>query len=596
MKIALRYKFTGIVLLAALPFLIYGVTHYIATVNDNKTAVINKNQAIAEETAEKTERFIQSTQNILYSIATHPAVINHDPTKTDEIFGRLLPLYTHYENIIAADMNGTNIGSGLEQKTAHKLRYLEREWFKQSRNGVSYVSDYFISKLLEHPVFMVSMPVFDEYGRQNAVLGLATNLFKLQEYLIQIERVAANCGFCIIDNNGKILIDSQKRENIGTVYKPPSLLQRISKESSGSLTDFSQSGEDYFYSYATINSTGWKVIAGQPVKEVYAEANHAALQHLLIFFLTCSAGLIFSLVYSRKIGKKVELLIKGFNEISSGNLEYKVNIRGSDEFSCAASAFNRMINERKLAENEIKHLADSLEKRVNERTAELLSAKTELEAFAYTVSHDLQAPARHVIGYSDIISQNHLDELTEESRHHLLRIKKAGEKMRDMITHLLALSNLNQKKLTCINNNLSTLCRTIFTELEESSPERSVKILIQEELFIDADPVLLEIAIRNLMDNAWKFTAKTSAPLIEIGYTVKNDKNCYFVKDNGCGFNMQYSDKLFLPFHKLHSEKDYEGIGIGLATVYRIVHRHDGFIFAESVTNEGATFYFSMSQ
>jgi light-regulated signal transduction histidine kinase (bacteriophytochrome) len=255
-----------------------------------------------------------------------------------------------------------------------------------------------------------------------------------------------------------------------------------------------------------------------------------------------------------------------------------------------------MINERKLAEDEIKHLADSLEKRVKERTEQLLSAKTELDAFSYTVSHDLQAPARHVIAYSDIISQNHLDELSEESRHHLVRIKKAGEKMRDMITHLLALSNLNQKKLSRINTNLSSLCKAIITELEESYPEREVKVLIQDELCIDADPILLEIAMRNLLDNAWKFTSRTSEPLIEIGLTVKNDKSCFFVKDNGCGFNMLYSDKLFLPFHKLHSEKEYVGIGVGLTTVYRIVHRHGGFIFAESVTGEGAVFYFNMNQ
>lgn len=596
MKIALRYKFTGIVLLAALPFLIYGVWHYLATINDNKTVAINSNLAIAGETAENTERFIQSTQNILYSLATHPAIINHDSVKTDEIFGHLLPLYSNYENIIATEMNGKNFGSGLEPNTAHKLNYFDREWFKQSKNGVSYVSDYYISKLLEQPVFMVSMPVFDKQGRQNAVLGLATNLYKLQNYLLEIKRIAVNNGFCIVDNNGKILIDSRNRENIGTIYKPQTLLQRISKESSGSLTDFNQSGEDYFYSYATINSTHWKVIAGLPTKDVYAEANHAALQHLVIFLLTFSAGLVFSLIYSRKIGCKVELLIKGFNEISSGNLDYKVIINGSDEFSYAASAFNRMINERKLAEDEIKHLADSLEKRVKERTEQLLSAKTELEAFSYTVSHDLQAPARHVIGYSDIVLQNHLDELSEESLHHLMRIRKAGEKMRDMITHLLALSNLNQKKLTCINNNLSALCRSIIIELEESSPERGVKVLIQDDLFIDADPVLLEIALRNLLDNAWKYTSKTLDPLIEIGHTVKNGVNCYFVKDNGCGFNMQYKDKLFLPFHKLHSEIDYSGVGIGLATVFRIVQRHGGFIFAESVTGEGAAFYFNMSQ
>lgn len=596
MKIALRYKFTGIVLLAALPFLFYGVADYLITVHDNKAAVISKNLAIAEETAEKIERFIQSSQNILYALALHPAIINRDSSNTDAVFGHLLPLLNPYENIIAADMNGNNFGSAVEPAKAHKLGYLDREWFRHGSNGISYISDGYVSKLLDHSVFMLTMPVFSSAGKQTAVLGLPVNLPKLQEYLLEIEKVESNRRFCIVDNNGKILIDSLRRENIGTVFKPQTLLQRISKESTGSLTDFDLNGREYFFSYATVNNTGWKVIAGLPLREVYVDANRAALYHLVLFLIICSVGTTFSLMYSRKIGQKVELLIRGFDQISSGNLDYNVEIQGNDEFSYAGSAFNRMIRERKLVENEIKHLAESLEKRVKERTAELLFAKTELEAFSYTVSHDLQAPTRHVIAYSSIILQDHADELSEDSRHHLLRIKRAGEIMRDMITHLLALSNLNRKNPTSISSNLTSLCRTIISELEESSPERKVKVQIEDDMVIDADPVLLEIAMRNLLENAWKFTSGTPNPLIEIGHTVKNNNSCFYVRDNGCGFNMEYADKLFLPFHKLHSEKEYEGIGVGLATVYRIVSRHGGFIEAEGVTGEGAVFYFNMGQ
>lgn len=586
----------GIVLIVALPFVLYSAIHYFNTVSENEKAAIKDNFVKAGEIAREVNSFIEESENILYSLALHPAIINNDHKTCDDIFSRLLPLYPYHLNILAADMLGRNIGSAIDPDKAHSLNYSDKDWFKKGSGGISTVNDLHLSKLFTKPSFMITMPAFDSRGVQTAILGFPVNLLSFQDHLVSTEPTASNSALTIIDNNENILIDSLNKENIGKPFRNASIISEISKDNSGSLVNIDPSGTKRFYSYATVEATGWKVLIGVPVRDVYVEANRAALTHLIFFFFICGAGIGLSMLYSRKIAKKVETLINGFNEIASGNLDYTVTISGEDEFAYAAQEFNRMIAERKFAEYQIMNLADSLEKRVQERTAELMNAKFELEAFSYTVSHDLQAPARHVLAFSEILLNDHSDELTEESRNHLKRIRRAGENMQDMITHLLALSNINRKEMNRIHTDLSSICKTIISELQESEPDRIVKVTIEDALFIDADPVLLEISLRNLLENAWKYTGKSAEPFIEVGQTVKDEKTCFFIKDNGCGFDMTYAEKVFVPFQRLHSALDYDGSGVGLSTVFRIVQRHGGFIIAESSPGEGAVFYFKMSQ
>lgn len=443
---------------------------------------------------------------------------------------------------------------------------------------------------------MITVPVFDSSGKQTAVLGFPVNLPSLQDHLMTIVAVDRGVALTVIDNNGIVLLDTQNRENIGSPFKNAPLISVLGEKSAGSLIRPDSADMPRFYSFATVEATGWKVLLGMPTSVVSAKAKRTALQQFAIFTLICGTGILLSLRYSRKISRKVEALIGGFDEVSAGNLHYRVTIPGKDEFAFAANAFNKMITERKIAEDEIRNLAATLEKRVEERTAELLHAKNEIEAFAYTVSHDLQAPARHVIAFSEILLNDHAAELSEECRHLLGRIRQAGENMRDMIAHLLTLSTLSRKELQRTHCNLSALCRTISSELEEAQPERAVSVSIEEGLFVDADPVLLEIMLKNLLDNAWKYTVKSADPRIEIGQTVHNGTPCYFIKDNGCGFDMAYSQKLFMPFQRLHPGKEYAGSGVGLATVFRVVQRHGGSITAESAPGAGAVFYFTMSK
>jgi PAS domain S-box-containing protein len=250
----------------------------------------------------------------------------------------------------------------------------------------------------------------------------------------------------------------------------------------------------------------------------------------------------------------------------------------------------------KDAEQQIRALNEQLERRVQERTAELENTNRELESFSYSVSHDLRAPLRAIDGFSAIIEREHATELDEDARHMLSRVRLAVQRMGRLIDDLLGLSRLSRSALNRTPTNLSAVAAEIVTELREGAANSQVAVKLQPGVVADADPNLIRIALANLLGNAWKFSSKRAAPRIEFGATKIEGRNgtCYFVRDNGAGFDMRYAGKLFGPFQRLHGETEFAGTGIGLATVQRIIHRHGGRVWAEAAVDAGATFYFTL--
>ena len=231
---------------------------------------------------------------------------------------------------------------------------------------------------------------------------------------------------------------------------------------------------------------------------------------------------------------------------------------------------------------------------VEDRTSQLRAVNQELESFSYSISHDLRAPLRAIVGFADILNDEYEHVLDETGLDYIKRILVGGEQMGRLIDDLLSLSRITRTDIVKTDVNLSELANEYIDSLQKRSPGKELTVKVAQNIMANADPGLIVVVVTNLMNNAWKYSQKIDHVKIEFGMQRENGEDVYYVQDNGVGFEMQYADKIFSAFQRLHDSKDYEGSGIGLATVQRIIHRHGGQVWAKSKPDQGAIFYFTL--
>ncbi len=280
------------------------------------------------------------------------------------------------------------------------------------------------------------------------------------------------------------------------------------------------------------------------------------------------------------------------------NRDYSLRAEQSsrDEIGELVDAFNQMLQEIQNQNAMIVENSETLEAEINERTRELKNTNAELEAFSYSVSHDLRAPIRAIVGFTQALVEDCGEQLDDIALDHISRVTTAGHKMDELITSLLHLSRVTRKALNEQPVDLSALAAESLKSLADANPDRKAQITIQHGMTDIGDIKLLRVVMDNLLGNAWKYTQKEKQPVIEFGRIQETTTTVYFVRDNGAGFDMNYKDRLFTAFQRLHTDDEFEGTGIGLATVARIIHRHHGDIWATSTTGEGSTFFFTLHQ
>jgi signal transduction histidine kinase len=281
----------------------------------------------------------------------------------------------------------------------------------------------------------------------------------------------------------------------------------------------------------------------------------------------------------------IRRLEQATREVAAGNWNYMLDIGSDDEIGEMSRNFDAMTNTLRSSFAQIER-----------SNHELAALNKEIEAFSYSVSHDLRAPLRSMDGFSLALLEDYGDKLDDDARDSLHRIRAASQRMGRLIDELLGLSRVTRAELSLRSVNLSAIAHEIAEGLQQQHPGRSVRWEIDDSVTVQADKALMQIAMQNLLENAWKFTAKTDQPVIRVGRVEHNGQQACFVADNGVGFDMAYADRLFGAFQRLHHESEFSGTGIGLAIVQRIVRRHEGKIWAQAQPGRGATFFFTFRE
>ncbi|MEE9247185.1 MAG: ATP-binding protein [Dehalococcoidia bacterium] len=376
------------------------------------------------------------------------------------------------------------------------------------------------------------------------------------------------------------------------------------QENSGQESEVSQELRERLTTRLLLNSQGMvsevSRLAVISREEIADAQNRAAL--FVVLFLVIMALLIVTVlfVFNRKVLKPITQLQMGAEIIGKGDLSYRTGVTSRNEVGALSRSFDQMAENLKA----ITASRDELDREVTQRqraednirklNAQLAAANKELEAFSYSVSHDLRTPLRGIDGFSQALMEDYPDRLDDQGKDYLQRVRSGAQRMGVLIDDMLRLSRVTRSEIKREVVDLSALAQSIAAELQETQPERQVEFVIAQGLSASGDAHLLRLLLENLLGNAWKFTGTHPQARIEFGVTQVEGKPAYFVRDDGAGFDIAYADKLFGAFQRLHTEAEFMGSGIGLATVQRIVHRHGGRVWAEGKVEEGATFHFTL--
>lgn len=545
----------ALLLVIIFPLILIAAFSYVRTHRDLTDFALSRRQAIASLAAATIKEKLDRLTDIGVSLATR--------VRFAELVGlgrweeaiqilRAVPKdFPFIDRVFLADPGATLMADIPELPGVRGRNFAFRDWYR----GVSHKWEPYTSGVYQRAaeprfnVVAVAVPIKGKEGKITGILVLQVRIDTLLEWTKDIE--VGQSGFLfVVDGGGKVVAHPQLAVQGDIIdYSSFPSVQKVRGGEQGVEVVFNPvEKEERVAAYAPVQGYGWGVIAQQPVSAAFASRDDNLKRLLLAYSLI---GL----------------------------------------FSCALTyLLVRFITERKQAEEEIRKLNEDLQR----RSSDLEEVNKELEAFSYSVSHDLRAPLRAVDGFSRILLAEHARELSDGAQRYLRRVRENTAMMGQLIDDLLTFSRLGRQPFKKQQVIPTALARQVFDDLRPEQNNRRVEVSIDELPPCDADPALLKQVFVNLLSNALKYTRSREPARIEVGYEHRNGEVVYFVKDNGVGFDMRYVDKLFGVFQRLHRAEEYEGTGVGLAIVQRIIHRHGGRVWAHAEIDKGADFYFTL--
>lgn len=456
------------------------------------------------------------------------------------------------ERVFLADPHGTLMADTPALPDVRGVNFAYRDWYQGvNHTGIPYVSDaYQRAAAPQYHVIAAALPIKTDEHRITGILILQVRLQSLLEWMYTIELGPGGVVY-LVDRRGQMAAHPELAPDgeLRDVSSVPAVQKALRGEGGADIAFDPVAQEARVVAYAPVPGYGWGVMAEQPTRTAFAARNRE-LRHL---------GLAYGLV-----------------ALASGTFAYWIL---------------RTLTERRRAAYRISALNADLQR----WGAELEEANKELDAFSYTVSHDLRTPLSIIDGFSQALLENYAATLDARGRDYLQRICGATQRMADLIDALLGLSHVTRAELVWEVVDVSALARAIATDLQRCEPTRQAEFVIADGVVAHGDARLLGVVLENLFSNAWKFTARQPQARIEFGSLPQREGSLvFFVRDNGVGFDMVHADKLFRAFQRLHGRTEYPGTGVGLATVQRIIQRHGGRIWAEGAVGQGATFYFTL--
>jgi signal transduction histidine kinase len=631
-KMTLKHALLLIALLTVLiPILAIGLVSERFLFQDLRNDISRQNRNLATAVAGEVSGHLQGQLKIVRQLAEQldstPSLPNS--RHLNMILDAEVAADEFFESLFVMDSHGrvSNVGyrktAGGNRENYLGIDFSGQDFYrKASREGDAYWSGTFISPISGEPTVAVSVP----YNGGLVIANL--NLRELTVITRQLDHTSYSYVY-VVNRSGNVI--AHPDEKIVRQQYNLNNLPIIRDGLAGRFGTYRYAfmGKEKEGTAVQIPETGWLVVVAHDVAEAYAPVKKvekifmiglltvliiaivAALWSLNKILLPLNrlminsqklAGGDYTLVPMSGAFREIEALSATFVYMADAiNRREEELMERNEELTSIEEELRQQIDEYLHSQDElsrsngeVRRLNEELEQRVTERTLQLETANKELESFCYSVSHDLRAPLRHINGFSQALLEDCLESLDEQGRNYLRRICAATDRMGLLIDDLLELSRVSRNEMKHEPINLSEMASTIMDMFRETAPQRKITFTCSAGLIVSGDRTLLRLVMENLLGNAWKYTSKKEDACIEFNGRFESGEQVFFIRDNGVGFDMKYAGKLFGAFQRLHSDTDFEGTGIGLATVHRIIRRHGGRIWADGAVGQGATFYFTL--